>query len=77
MMALPKIHVTRLAHVHYQHPDLDRAIAFFEDFGLVKANETDDIVYFRGNGPQPYIYVAEHSPDEQRHFIGGYQARQT
>lgn len=76
-MALTKIHVTSLAHVHYQHPDLDRAIAFFEDFGLVKAYEADGVVYFRGNGPQPYIYVAERSSDEQRHFIGGYWVTQS
>ncbi|OQV03520.1 hypothetical protein CLAIMM_08556 [Cladophialophora immunda] len=71
-MALPKINVMSLAHVHYQHPDLDKAIAFFEDFGLVKALQTNETVYLCGSSPHPYLYIAERSPDNQRHFIGGY-----
>jgi hypothetical protein len=70
-MASEKIKVLRLAHVHYQHPDLDKAASFLEDFGLIENNRTPSRIYYRGIGVQPYIYVAEKSPDSQRHFLGG------
>jgi hypothetical protein len=73
-MALHKVHVTSLAHVHYQHPDLQNALTFFEDFGLIDIAEsrTSTQAFLRGVGAQPYIYVAEQSPDQNRHFIGAY-----
>ena len=67
-----RILVTSLAFVHYQHPDLERAVEFFRDFGLSEAARTTSRIYLRGLGRQPYIYLAEKSPDEQRHFLGGY-----
>ena len=70
-MAGPKIRVLRLAHVHYQHPDLASAERFFLDFGFVEAHRENSIVYYRGFGEQPYIYAAEPSPDGKRHFMGG------
>jgi hypothetical protein len=71
-MAIKQVRVVRLAHVVYQHPDLDRALSFLLDFGFVEEHRTPDRVYFRGYGSQPYIYVAEKSPDAKRHFKGGY-----
>lgn len=64
--------MVRLAHVVYQHPDLDKALKFLFDFGFVEAQRTDKRVYLRGYGTQPFVYVAEQSPDDKRHFIGGY-----
>lgn len=71
-MILKKIQVTSLAHAHYQHPRLEKASTFFIDFGLIEEARTSSKIFFRGNGAQPYIYVAEQSPDENRHFIGAY-----
>jgi hypothetical protein len=71
-MTMKKIHVTSLAHVHYQHPDLERALVFFNDFGLIETEQIYSKAFLRGSGGQPYIYVAEQSPDEKRHFIGAY-----
>ncbi|KAJ5812012.1 hypothetical protein N7474_008313, partial [Penicillium riverlandense] len=76
-MTISKIRVTRLAHVHYAHPDLDKALEFLQDFGLVvKSSRTTQTgsrkSYLRGYGTQPFIYVAEQSSDSQRHFLGGY-----
>ncbi|KAF2799648.1 trihydroxytoluene oxygenase [Melanomma pulvis-pyrius CBS 109.77] len=71
-MALERIFVTRLAHVIYQHPILDRAIEFLEDFGLIQECIEDSRVYLRGYDSQPYCYIAEQSPDNKRHFVGAY-----
>ena len=70
-MTPKKIRVVRLAHVEYQHPDLEGALSFLEDFGLVEAERTASRVYMRGFGVQPFVYVAEQSPDGKRHFMGG------
>ena len=37
---------------------------------MVIERQDGDIVYLRGNGIQPYIYVASQSPDHKRHFQG-------
>lgn len=70
-MATQKVRVIRLAHVTYQHPDLEKALSFLFDFGFVEEHRTPTKVYLRGYGVQPFIYVAEQSPDSKRHFIGG------
>lgn len=71
-MAAEKIIVQRLAHMVYQHPDLPKALGFFEDFGLINESTEQGRTYLRGYGSQPYCYVAEQSPDTERHFIGAY-----
>lgn len=71
-MAVSRITVSRLAHVHYQHPDLQRASAFLQDFGLHEELKTENRSYLRGYGVQPYVHVAEQSPDGERHFLGAY-----
>ncbi|OAL34911.1 hypothetical protein AYO20_05872 [Fonsecaea nubica] len=67
-----RVRVVRLAHVVYQHPDLEKALTFLFDFGFVEEHRTPDRVYLRGYGSQPVVYVAERSPDNKRHFLGGY-----
>jgi catechol 2,3-dioxygenase-like lactoylglutathione lyase family enzyme len=71
-MAFNRVHVTSLAHVHYQHPDLEKSLAFFKDFGLIEESRQPNKSFLRGNGSQPYLYVAEQSADYNRHFIGAY-----
>lgn len=71
-MDIERISVTSLAHVIYQHPNLDRAIDFMEDFGLIQEHVEGSRVYLRGHGSQPYCYIAEKSPDDKRHFVGAY-----
>lgn len=67
-----RIRVTKLAFIHYQHPDLARSVEFFIDFGLVEAERSQTMVFLRGSGSDPYVYVAEQSPDHERHFVGAY-----
>ncbi len=57
-----------IAHVKYQHPDLDEAERFLTDFGFTIAEKTDKILYFRGTSSAPYIYIVEKG--EQSGFIG-------
>ncbi len=71
-MANKQVRAVRLAHVVYQHPDLEKALTFLFDFGFVEEHRTSNRVYLRGYGSQPYIHVAERSPDSKRHFRGGY-----
>lgn len=66
-----KIKVVRLSAVHYQHPQLEKATGFFEDFGFVEARRDDGRIYYRGFGIDPYVYIAEQSPSSKRAFIGG------
>lgn len=69
---MENIHVIRLAFVHYQHPDLAKALTFLHDFGLTEEQVSTKQVFLRGFGIDPYVYIAEQSPDSNRHFLGGY-----
>lgn len=66
-----KILIDRLSHCRYGHPDLEKAKKFFIDFGLILEKETDEILYFRGFGKDPVVYVAEKTHDGKRKFRGG------
>lgn len=58
----PKIHLERISHVYFEHPDLDDFDRFAVDFGLVEAWRSDDIVLYRGYSKDPYCYVARKAP---------------
>lgn len=58
-MTDPIIKVKRLAYVRVTAPDLGKAEAFLEEFGLAVAARTDDAVYLRGTGGGPHCYVLE------------------
>jgi hypothetical protein len=68
--SLPKIKLDRLMYTHYQHQNLDAAHKFFTDFGFHAVEKRDDIIYYRGFGETPFLYVAEKSPDNAKHFGG-------
>ncbi|KAK5995928.1 Metapyrocatechase 2-like protein [Cladobotryum mycophilum] len=62
------IKITRLVHIRYQHPDLAEITQFLFDFGLHIAGRTDDEIWFRGYGRDPYVYYAKKGPKK---FLGG------
>lgn len=66
-----RIELDRLLYTWYQHPDLEVADKFFQDFGLHPVERKDNIIYYRGFGENPFVYVAEQSPDGSKHFQGG------
>ncbi|KAB8225827.1 Glyoxalase/Bleomycin resistance protein/Dihydroxybiphenyl dioxygenase [Aspergillus novoparasiticus] len=63
-----RIKLIRLSHMRYQHPDLDAIHQFMVDFGLRVAHRTDDEVWYKGYGPDQYVYYAKKGP---RKFLGG------
>ncbi|KAF2101151.1 Glyoxalase/Bleomycin resistance protein/Dihydroxybiphenyl dioxygenase [Rhizodiscina lignyota] len=67
-----KINLDSLAYVHYSHQDLAKEEKFLKDFGLEEVERVDSRVYYRGTGPQPFVYVAEQSTDPQgKRFVAG------
>ncbi|KAF2259031.1 hypothetical protein CC78DRAFT_525427 [Lojkania enalia] len=65
------LELNRLMAVHYQHPNLDAIERFLVDFGLFVVKREETRTYYRGFGPETYVYIAEQSPDERKHFVGG------
>ncbi|KAH7124873.1 putative 2,3-dihydroxybiphenyl-1,2-dioxygenase or glyoxalase/bleomycin resistance protein-like protein [Dactylonectria estremocensis] len=71
-----KVRLDRLLYTHYRHANLTSAHAFLTDFGLHVAEKRDTIIYYRGFGANPFIFVAEQSPDNVNHFVrSGWLAR--
>ena len=63
-----QIRIVKLAHMRYQHPDLETITTFMRDFGMHVAKKADDKVWFRGYGPDQYVYYAQKGPKK---FLGG------
>ncbi|KIW65776.1 hypothetical protein PV04_08003 [Phialophora macrospora] len=58
-----KVQLVRLAHVYFEHPDLNTFAKFATDFGFVEEKRDGNrTIYFRGYGRDPYVYVATQSP---------------
>ncbi|KAL1635814.1 hypothetical protein SLS56_001509 [Neofusicoccum ribis] len=57
-MAKPerKIQLVRIAHVYYRHKDWEKADEFLQDFGFEECKRTDDKIYYRGYGREPFVY---------------------
>lgn len=51
------IKVEDIAYVRFSAPDLDAMEEFLVDFGLVRAARTDDALFVRGTGPEPFAHV--------------------
>ncbi|PWU25595.1 MAG: catechol 1,2-dioxygenase [Candidatus Rokuibacteriota bacterium] len=56
---MPVIKVTDLAYGRLRAPDLDVAEEFLSQFGMVKAERTNDALYMRGTDPAHHIHVTE------------------
>lgn len=63
-----QIRLVKLAHMRYQHPDLNRITQFLFDFGMDLVKRTNNQAWFRGAGPDPYVYYAQKG---SRKFLGG------
>lgn len=63
-----QIKLVKLAHMRYQHPDLDQITVFMKDFGMQVAMSKEDKVWFRGYGSDQYVYYAQKGPKK---FLGG------
>lgn len=65
-----KVQLSRISHVYFEHPDLENFARFAQDFGFVEVQRTDDRIYYRGYGIDPYVYVASRSNDGKPRFRG-------
>jgi len=65
-----KIILTRPAHVYYKHVDLDKANEFLLDFGLVQEKRLGNKIYYRGYGPDPFVYCAEKGDEDAFGGVG-------
>lgn len=63
-----RIRLKRLSHVRYQHPDLEKLHSFMLDFGMQMAKRTTEEAWYRGYGPDNYVYYARKGP---KAFLGG------
>tara|TARA_R110002003_G_scaffold202_10_gene15729 strand:+ start:15247 stop:15753 length:507 start_codon:yes stop_codon:yes gene_type:complete len=72
-----KIQLERIAHVYYEHPDIDAFNQFALDFGFVEAHRDDDCILYRGYGIDPYCYVARRATTKSPVFGGAAWVAQT
>ncbi|KAH6660541.1 trihydroxytoluene oxygenase [Truncatella angustata] len=63
-----QVRLVKLVHMRYQHPDLDEITTFMRDFGMHVVKSTGDKIWFRGYGPDQYVYYAQKGPKE---YLGG------
>jgi hypothetical protein len=62
--AAPKIILTRPVHVCYKHIDIDKANDFLLDFGFTEEKRVGDKIYYRGYGPDPFVYCLEKGDED-------------
>ena len=60
----PKIQLVRIAHVFYIHKDIGKARKFLEDFGMHETKHVGDDFYYRGTGPEPFVYCARKGQED-------------
>lgn len=63
-----QIRVIKLAHIRFQHPNLDVISQFLQDFGMDVVKQTTDRLWLRGYSNDPYVYYAQRGAKK---FLGG------
>lgn len=63
-----QVKLVKLAHMRYQHPDLQTITKFLTDFGMHVVKQLDDQVWYRGYGSDQYVYYARKG---EKKFLGG------
>ena len=63
-----QIKLVKVSHMRYQHPDLPTITKFLRDFGMQLVKQTDDEIWYRGYGPDHYVYYARRG---EKQFLGG------
>lgn len=69
----PRIRLVKTSFVIYNHADLPKAEQFLHDFGLTVAHKSADgnSVFFKGYGPDPFVYLARKADSSDSSFGGG------
>jgi hypothetical protein len=67
-----RIALKRIAHAYYKYADLETAIQFLTDFGFSEEKRvSEDKIYFRGYGTEPWVICAVRNPGGQENEFGG------
>jgi hypothetical protein len=66
-----KIQLARIGHVYVEHVDLGKFEIFAANFGFVEPGRSEDTIYYRIFGKDPYAYVATKSISNEKSFTGG------
>lgn len=64
-----QIKIIKVSHMRYQHPELEKITKFLKDFGMHIVKESDDKIWWRGYGPDQYVYYCRKGPEKK--FLGG------
>lgn len=56
--ATRKIMLNRIAHVYYEHKNIEKQTAFLNDFGFYEAKRVGNKIYYRGYSDEPFLYCA-------------------
>jgi catechol 2,3-dioxygenase-like lactoylglutathione lyase family enzyme len=64
----PTARASALAYLVFERPDLARAEDFLDDFGLVLASRTRDVLHMRAAAPSPFCYRVQRGPAAR--FVG-------
>lgn len=62
--ALKKISLNHIAHVYYIHKNLEKAHQFLVDFGFSVTKQTENEIYYRGYGTEPFLYCARRGTED-------------
>ncbi|OQU94618.1 hypothetical protein CLAIMM_00952 [Cladophialophora immunda] len=66
-----RVRLVKTAFVTYYHHDVHKASKFLLDFGFeVAERRGDEVIFFKGYGPDPYCYVARRAGDGGPRFGG-------
>ncbi|KAK8154131.1 Glyoxalase/Bleomycin resistance protein/Dihydroxybiphenyl dioxygenase [Phyllosticta citribraziliensis] len=60
-----KIQLAKIAHVYYKHKDLEKAHEFAIDFGFEEVARTNDKIYYRGYGREPFVYCLVKADEDE------------
>ncbi|KAI1340072.1 Glyoxalase/Bleomycin resistance protein/Dihydroxybiphenyl dioxygenase [Xylariaceae sp. FL0016] len=65
-----KVQLARIGHVYFEHRDLGEFSTFSKDWGFIETKRTEDKIWYRGYGKDPYVYVACKAKDGVPKFGG-------
>ncbi|KAL6404415.1 glyoxalase [Ilyonectria robusta] len=70
MSTAPRIKILRVAHVYYKHKDIARQEQFLADFGFIETERCGGKIFYRGYGPDPFIYCLESGTEDEFGGVG-------
>lgn len=69
----PRVRILKTSFVIYEHADFEKARQFLHNFGLSEVehkNGNENEIFFKGYGPDPFVYIARRSTTGKSTFGG-------